>query len=77
MPLPTSSPIPSPRGIVSPESERGLSHASAPPLTVRCSGCKSPLSVPTDARVTTQAQARTIMVSCAACGHTQRVPVAS
>jgi hypothetical protein len=70
-------PIPalSPRGIVSPESERGLGHASAPPLTVRCSGCKNPLSVPLGARVTTQADAGTIVVSCAACGHAQRVPV--
>lgn len=73
MPYPPSSP----RGIITPDAERGMSHARAPSLTVRCSGCKSPLSVPSEAQVTTQRSASTIMVSCSACGHSQRVPVAS
>lgn len=73
MPHPPSSP----RGIITPDSERGMGHTRAPSLIVRCSGCKSPLSVPSDAQVTTQRDASTIVVSCAACGHSQRVPVAS
>lgn len=75
--MPTPPSLSTPRGIATPDSERGMRSVGAPALTVRCSACKSPLSLPDEARVTTERSAASIMVNCASCGNAQRVPVAS